>query len=104
MGPILQGLIFYAPESPEKPFKHASGQAIRVCWRTSTPNCPPSLFRFALDRAIIFLYIILFMYLVLAVLGLSLLRRLFSGCSEWGLLNVVASLVAEHRLQGVWAQ
>ena len=28
MGPILQGLIFYAPESPEKPFKHINGQAI----------------------------------------------------------------------------
>ena len=52
-------------------------------------------------------YIILFIYVfVLGCAGFSLLRRLFSSCSEWelfldvvcGLLFVVASLVAEDRL------
>ena len=47
------------------------------------------------------------MYLFVAV---SLLRRLCSSCSEWGysavavhsLFIVVASLVVEHGLKGVW--
>ena len=49
---------------------------------------------------------IYFIYLLLAVLGLSLVAVAFSSCSEQellfvtvcGLLVAVASLVAEHRL------
>ena len=49
----------------------------------------------------------LFIYLFMAVLGLHCCVRAFSSCSEWGLLfvavhgllTVVASLVAEHRLE-----
>ena len=49
----------------------------------------------------------LFIYLFLAALGLRCCSRAFSSCSERGLLfiavrgllNAVASLVAEHRLQ-----
>ena len=48
-----------------------------------------------------------FIYLSLAALGLRCCERAFSSCGErrllfvvvWGLLTVVASLVAEHRLQ-----
>ena len=47
-----------------------------------------------------------FYLLTFACTGSSLLRRLFSGCGEWGvlvivvhrLLIVVASLIVEHRL------
>ena len=54
-----------------------------------------------------FLKIYLFIYLFLAVLGLRFCARAFSSCGEWGPLfiavrgplTVVASLVAEHRLQ-----
>ena len=60
----------------------------------------------------------LFFFFFLAVLGLSFCARAFSSCGEWGPLfiavrgplTVVASLVAEHRLQmrrlsscGTWA-
>ena len=55
-----------------------------------------------------FFKINLFIYLFLAVLGLCCCVQAFSSCSERGLLFVavrrlliaVASLVAEHRLQG----
>ena len=48
----------------------------------------------------------LFIYLFLAVLGLSFCVQAFSSCGEWGplfiavhgLLIVLASLVVEHRL------
>ena len=48
----------------------------------------------------------LFIYLLLAVLGLCCWARPFSSCGEWGLLFVavrrlliaVASLIAEHGL------
>ena len=48
----------------------------------------------------------IFIYIFLAVLGLLCCARVFSSCSEWGLLFVevrglliaVASLAAEHRL------
>ena len=48
----------------------------------------------------------LFIYLLLATLGLHCCTQAFSSCGEWGLLLVavhrllivVASLVAEHRL------
>ena len=53
----------------------------------------------------VFLSIYLFIYLYLAVLGLFCCARAVSSCSEQGLLVavhglliVVASLVAEHRL------
>ena len=49
----------------------------------------------------------LFIYLFMAVLGLHFCARAFSSCGKWGPLfiavrgplTVVASLVAEHRLQ-----
>ena len=52
---------------------------------------------------------IIFIYLFLAVLVLRCCAWAFSSCSEWGLLfvavhrslSVVASLVAEHRLQSM---
>ena len=50
-------------------------------------------------------------FLVLAVLGLHCRMWALSGCSEWGPhsvarrgLIVVASLIAEHRLEGTWSQ
>ena len=61
----------------------------------------------------------LFIYLLLAVLGLRFCARAFSSCGKWGPLfiavrgplTIAASLVAEHRLQtrrlsnrGSWAQ
>ena len=53
------------------------------------------------------LFIYLFIYLFMAVLGLHLCARAFSSCGEWGPLfiavrgplTIAASLVAEHRLQ-----
>ena len=52
-------------------------------------------------------FIVLFCFLFLAVLGLRFCVRAFSSCGKWGPLfiavrgplTVVASLVAEHRLQ-----
>ena len=49
----------------------------------------------------------LFIYLLLAVLGLRFCARAFSSCGKWGplfiavrgSLTIAASLVAEHRLQ-----
>ena len=54
-----------------------------------------------------FLFIIYLLFLFLAVLGLRFCVRAFSSCGEWGPLfiavreplTIVASLVAEHRLQ-----
>ena len=54
-----------------------------------------------------FFFTFLFIYLFMAVLGLRFCARAFSSCGEWGplfiavreLLTIVASLVAEHRLQ-----
>ena len=53
------------------------------------------------------LFIYLFIYLFMAVLGLRFCARAFSSCGKWGPLFIVvrgpliiaASLVAEHRLQ-----
>ena len=53
-----------------------------------------------------YIYIHLFIYLFLAVLGLRFCLRAFCSCGEWGLLFVavrglliaVASLVVEHGL------
>ena len=65
-----------------------------------------------------FNFIYLFIYLSMAVLGLCVCARAFSSCGKWGPLfiavcgplTIVASLVAEHRLQtrrlsncGSWA-
>ena len=58
-------------------------------------------------RQCFFFFLILFYYLFLAVLGLRFCARAFSSCGEQGPLfiavrgplTVVASLVAEHRLQ-----
>ena len=61
-----------------------------------------------MDHAFLFLfYFIVFIYLFLAVLGLCFCARAFSSCGKWeplfiamhGPLTIVASLVAEHRLQ-----
>ena len=70
-----------------------------------------SFFFFKADQS----YLIYFIYLFLAVLGLCCCVRAFSSCGEWGLLFVavcgllieVASLVAEHGiympgLQELW--
>ena len=59
------------------------------------------------SRIIIIFLINEFIYLFLAVFGLHCCTQAFSSCGEWGLLFVevcgllivVASLVAEHRLQ-----
>ena len=64
-----------------------------------------STFFFFLMKAYLFIY--LFIYLFLAVLGLRFCARAFSSCSERGPLfiavrgplTVMASLVAEHKLQ-----
>ena len=53
------------------------------------------------------LFIYLFLYLFLAVLGLCCCAQVFSSCGKWGPLfiavrgplTIMASLVAEHRLQ-----
>ena len=65
-----------------------------------------SLFLFFFFSSWVYLFIYLF-NLFLAVLGLRFCARAFSSCGEWGPLfivvrgplTVVASLVAEHRLQ-----
>ena len=56
---------------------------------------------------LIFIFIFYFFKLFMAVLGLHFCARAFSSCGKWGPLfiavrrpfTVVASLVAEHRLQ-----
>ena len=55
----------------------------------------------------VFIYLAVFVYLFMAVLGLCFCARAFSSCGKWGPLLiavrgpliVVASLVVEHRLQ-----
>ena len=55
---------------------------------------------------LVLLFIYLFIYLFLAALGLRFCAQAFSSCGEWGLLFVVVcgllivvtSLVAEHKL------
>ena len=59
------------------------------------------------DAYVFFFFLILFIYLFMAVLGLRFCARAFSCCGKWGPLfiavrrplTIVASLVAEHRLQ-----
>ena len=54
-----------------------------------------------------YFWVYLFIYLFLAVLGLRFCARAFSSCGKWGPLfiavrgplTIVASPVAEHRLQ-----
>ena len=54
----------------------------------------------------VFIYLCIYLFIYLAVLGLRCCARAFSSCGEWGLvfvavhglLIVVASLVAEHGL------
>ena len=66
-----------------------------------------SFFDLAPDFFLNILFIYLFIFLFLAVLGLRCCERAFSSCGEPGLLFVVvcglliavASLVEEHRLQ-----
>ena len=71
---------------------------------------PENSIRLALLLATSFFFfnLILFIYLfILAVLGLRFCVRAFSSCGEWGPLfiavrgplTIVASLLAEHRLQ-----
>ena len=65
------------------------------------------LFHFGLSQDIFFLIILFYLYLFLAVLGLRFCARALSSCGKRGPLfiavrgppTVVASLVAEHRLQ-----
>ena len=53
-----------------------------------------------------------FFSLIEAALGLRSCAWIFSSCGEWGLLSsvarglliAVASLVAEHGLEGAWTQ
>ena len=67
----------------------------------------PCVGRWSLFFLKLFFFFNLFLYLFLAVLGLRFCARAFSGCGEWvslfiavhGPLTVMASLVAEHRLQ-----
>ena len=55
---------------------------------------------------LLFFFLILFIYLFMAVLGLRFCARAFSSCGKWGPLfiavrgplTIAASLVAEHRL------
>ena len=47
----------------------------------------------------VFFNFYLFIYLFMAVLGLRFCARAFPSCGKWGPLFIVASLVAEHRLQ-----
>ena len=59
------------------------------------------------NTIILFIYLFIYLFLFLAVLGLRFCARAFSSCGKWGPLfitvrgplTVVASLVAEHRLQ-----
>ena len=69
---------------------------------------PPSKSKPSLSFTLPFIFIFLkFIYLFLAVLGLRFCARAFSSCGErgplfiavLGPLTIVASLVAEHRLQ-----
>ena len=54
-----------------------------------------------------FIYLFIYFYLFMAVLGLRFCARAFSSCGKWGPLfiavreplTIAASLVAEHRLQ-----
>ena len=72
-------------------------------------SCSLSHLRFFLlhNHAIFKNFIYLFLFLFLAVLGLHVCARAFSSCGERGPLfiavrgplTIVASLVAEHRLQ-----
>ena len=65
------------------------------------------LIKYKLNSTEIFFKIYLFIYLFLAVLGLRFCARAFSSCGKrgplfivvCGPLTLVASLVAEHRLQ-----
>ena len=60
-----------------------------------------------LQNSFYFFKFYLFIYLFMAVLGLSSCARAFSSCGKWGPLfiavceplTIAASLVAEHRLQ-----
>ena len=55
----------------------------------------------------LFYFIIIIIFLFMAVLGLRFFARAFSSCGKWGplfiavcgLLTIAASVVAEHRLQ-----
>ena len=70
---------------------------------------PTCLFCFFLMRGwrSFFYFLIYFLFLFMAVLGLRFCARAFSSCGKWGPLfitvhgplTIVASLVAEHRLQ-----
>ena len=59
------------------------------------------------DQWSFFFFLILFIYLFLAVLGLHFCARAFSSCGKWGPLfiavrgplTITVSLAAEHRLQ-----
>ena len=64
------------------------------------------MFIFTTHPTILFFFKFIYLFLVLAALGLRCCARAFSSCGEWGLLFIavrglliaVASLVAEHGL------
>ena len=72
---------------------------------------PPLGFKFHKDRYLCFFFkkqsLLLFIYLLMAVLGLRFCARAFSSCGKCGPLfitvrgplTIAGSLVAEHRLQ-----
>ena len=69
---------------------------IIVCSLTLT-FLPPSLTY--KDLFFFFFKLFIYLFIYLAVLGLRFCARAFSSCGERGPLTIVASLVAEHRLQ-----
>ena len=62
---------------------------------------------FCVEQHAIFFLIFIYLFIFMAVLGLRFCARALSSCGKWGPLfiavrgplTIVASLVAEHRLQ-----
>ena len=61
--------------------------------------CIPGLLNDTIRQFFFFFNFILFIYLFMAVLGLSSCARAFSSCGKRGPLTIAASFVAEHRLR-----
>ena len=98
----ILGYLWFSPLLPPHPvLQHIMLTTFRIYSASDhfSPTLPRYIFFFKLIN--------LFMYLFLAVLGLRFCARAFSSCSKQGPLfiavrgplTVVASLVAEHRLQ-----
>ena len=94
-------------------FIYFSGRCLEICISNGLlSDADPAsvgtmLFFFFFKQQLLFISLFLFIYLFMAVLGLHFCARAFSSCSKWGPLfiavrgplTIVASLVAEHRLQ-----